>query len=442
MIVRDSFPETARWSAYFALDAARGGNVKKKYEQNLKAFRHGTSVARTEERIRALLRHACSTTSYYRGMDPEADLSCFPLVDKNIFRERYDDFLSSEYLDRKGCRTMSTSGSTGTPLTIVQDPHKIAMNTADSIFLGTLANYYIGEKMAFIRVWVNNVKKSRISLFAENEIMMDSSSLSDDAIAGMLSTIKRKHVKVLVGYSSALGEISRYIKKNNVEMDGFSVHSIIPISESMPDPVRSDLQHQFNCTVQAWYSNEENGIMGVQDPIRGSYYINLESYYYEILKLDSDEPAEDGELGRIVITDLNNYAFPIIRYDNGDTAVAHHVVKNGRMRLSLQELYGRRSDLLFDTKGEAVTPYIVTNNLWDMKGVGQYQFIQRGIRQYELRLTGDRSQMDIEEMIARIQPSLGQDAEIAVTFTDEIPVLRSGKRKYIVNECPEYQDRL
>lgn len=38
--------------------------------------------------------------------------------------------------------------------------------------------------------------------------------------------------------------------------------------------------------------------------------------------MDSDEPAEPGELGRIVITDLFNYAFPILRYDNGDTAVA------------------------------------------------------------------------------------------------------------------------
>lgn len=438
----DTFPETLRWSTYFALDAAKGGEVQKRYEEDLRAFRHGTSIKKTEGRIRDLLRHACATTAFYRDMDPEADLSSFPIVDKNIFRDRYDDFISSTYKNKKGCRTMSTSGSTGTPLTIIQDPHKIKMNTADAIFLGTLARYYIGEKVAFIRVWVSNVKRSRISLLAENMIMMDSSSLSDDAIADMLDTICKKHVKCLVGYSSALGEISRFITRNAVDMDKFEVHSIIPISESMPETVRSALQHQFNCTVQSWYSNEENGIMGVQDPIRSSYYINSEGYYYEILKMDCDEPCEDGELGRLVITDLNNYAFPIIRYDNGDTAIAHRVEKNGRFRMSLKELYGRRSDMLFDTKGQPVTPYIVTNNLWDAKGVGQYQFIQKGIRQYELRLTGDRSLMDVQDMLDRIRPSLGMDADIEVTFVDEIPVLRSGKRKYIVNDAPEYQDRL
>ena len=46
--------------------------------------------------------------------------------------------------------------------------------------------------------------------------------------------------------------------------------------------------------------------MGLQREEDESYYIDSESYYYEILKLDSDEPAEPGELGRIVITDLYN----------------------------------------------------------------------------------------------------------------------------------------
>lgn len=59
------------------------------------------------------------------------------------------------------------------------------------------------------------------------------------------------------------------------------------------------------------------------------------------LKMDSDEPAEDGELGRIVITDLYNYAFPILRYDNGDTAIAHHREKmdiiNCILRNSMEE---------------------------------------------------------------------------------------------------------
>ncbi len=425
--------EKARWNAFFLLDGLRGGTVRKRYETDRYAFRHGTSVEETKDRIQMLIQHAVKTTEFYKGYDPDTPLEALPIVNKNIFRERYDSFLSSEYRHKKDNRIMSTSGSTGTPLQMVQDRRKAAFNTADSIFLESTAGYHIGDRMAFIRVWVKNVRKSALQLFAENSIMMDSSSLSDEAMDEMLKVLKEKKVKMITGYSSALTELSNYIERKQLDTSGFSLHSIIPISETLAEPVREQLKRQFHCPVQQTYSNEENGIMGIQNRDDRSYHINSESYYYEILKLDSDEPAEDGELGRIVITDLTNYAFPIIRYDNGDTAVAHRVEKNGRFRLTLTELYGRRSDILYDTAGHAVTPYVITNNLWDAEGVGQYQFIQTGQKEYELRLSGDRSVMKVDDMLKRIRPSFGSDAVITVTYVDEIPVLASGKRKYIEN---------
>ncbi len=436
-----TFMERARWDGFFALDRMRGGTVRKKMEQDRYAWKHGTSFKDTEDRIRSLIRHAVDTTDFYRDYDPEIPLISLPVVNKDTFRSQYDTFRSIRYIDAKDNRVMSTSGSTGTPLAMVQDHNKALCNTADSIFLGTLGRYHIGEKMAFIRVWVNNVRKGKVQLMMENSIMMHSASLSDDAISGMLDILKKQKVKCLIGYSSALGEISEYIRRSETDMSGFSVHSILPISEAMPDPIRAQLAAQFQCPVQAWYSNEENGIMGIQGPDTTTYYINSESYHYEILKMDSNEPAEDGELGRIVITDLTNYAFPIIRYDNGDTAIARHKVKGDRYKLYLTELYGRRSDMLYDTSGNAVTPYVITNNLWDVPGVKQYQFVQHSSKKYELRLNGDPEKMDVTDILGRIQPAFGADAEIKITYVDEIPVLASGKRKYIENLCPDYDSR-
>ena len=149
--------------------------------------------------------------------------------------------------------------------------------------------------------------------------------------------------------------------------------------------------------------------------------------------MDSDEPAKPGELGRIVITDLYNYAFPILRYDNGDTAVARKRVKNGRYKLYLSELYGRRSDLIYDCDGKALTPYIITNNMWDVKGVKQFRFIQEDAARYTLWLNGDRDEIDVDDIVGRIRPYLGERAQLTVEYVDEIPVLASGKRKYIEN---------
>jgi phenylacetate-coenzyme A ligase PaaK-like adenylate-forming protein len=132
--------------------------------------------------------------------------------------------------------------------------------------------------------------------------------------------------------------------KGRIKVSGGGHHSI---SESMAPNLRRSLQEQFHCPVRAWYSNEENGIMGIQDAVEEGYHIDTESYYYEILKMDSDEPAEPGELGRIVITDLYNYAFPILRYDNGDTAIAKRKVKKRKIQaVSVQSVRTQeRSDL-------------------------------------------------------------------------------------------------
>ena len=317
----------------------------------------------------------------------------------------------------------------------------VAVSLTVGLILGAAAGYYIGMKEAFIRVWVNNVKKSKFQLLQENLIMMDSSRMDAQALEEMFQVIEKKKVKCLVGYSSALGELSSYIQKAGKDCSRCKVRAIIPISETMPEPVRRTLEKQFHCPVRAWYSNEENGIMGLQNEENEGYRIDTETYYYEILKMDSDEPAEPGELGRIVITDLFNYAFPILRYDNGDRAVATRKEKNGRYKLYLDELYGRRSDLIYDCEGKAVTPYIITNNLWDIEGVKQYRFIQEDVKDYTIWLNGDPQKMNQEEILGRIRPYLGEEARIKVELVDEIPVLASGKRKYIENRCEKYKNQ-
>ncbi len=434
-----SFDERARWAGLFALDAVQGGKLREYYDSVKEAYLLGTPEELVEEKLKKLIAHASATVPFYKKFAPDTPLSELPIVNKDSFRNDYAAFTSDLYRDGKGCRTMSTSGSTGTPLTILQDPEKILRARADGMFMGAMAGYYVGMKLGFVRVWVHNVKENPLRLFAENMIMVDSSDLSDSAILHLLDDFKRKRVKCLLGYASALGEISKCMDRHQIDGKEFSIQSIIPISETMPQPVRKRLAAQFGCPVQAWYSNEENGIMGVQPAGSEQYYIDSSSFHYEFLKLDSDEPAKDGELARIVITDLHNYAFPIIRYDNGDLAVARRQKKNGRMRLYLEELYGRRSDTIYSADGRPLTPYVITNNLWDVQGIRQYHFVQEDVKEYLLELNAEPSAELEKEVLGRIQPYLGEEANIRIAYVDEIPVLNSGKRKYIENRCSVYK---
>ena len=435
-----SFDAWARWAGYFTLDGLRGGKVRHYYDEIRGSYLNGTSCETAEDKVRALIRHAQETTPFYRGLDPETPLSQMPIITKDTVRNDYAAFASEAFVNAKNNRTMYTSGSTGTPFQVVQNKNKILHNTAASIFLGAAGGYYIGMKCAFIRMWVgDHAKKSRISLLAENLIQMDCANLDDELLGEMIDVIRSKKVEVLIGYSAALGDISRYIDRHAVDTSEFRVRCILPISETMPDPVRARLMRQFHCPVRGWYCNEENGIMGIQSARTNAYYIDSESYYYEVLKMDSDEPASPFELGRIVITDLYNYATPLIRYENGDMAIADRCVKNGRFKFIVKELYGRRSDVVYDTRGRVVSPFVLYNGLAMVDGLRQYRFIQEEVDRYRLLLNGDPDKVDPEALLSVIRPYFGEDGQYVVEYVDDIPVLNSGKTKNIENTCGKYQ---
>lgn len=434
------FDEKLRWYGFWATDALRGGTVRKYYNEIRESYKRGTSVEKTQKKIQKLIAHAVRTTEYYKDFDENTPLQDMPVMNKDKYRKYYEECQSGLYKNASDNRTMYTSGSTGTPFAMIQNKNKIRHNTAASIFLGAAGGYYIGMKNAFIRMWVgDHAKKSFLQKTAENLIMMDCSNLDDEACKELVETIRKKKVKCLIGYSAALGEISRYIDKYRVDTSGFCVNAILPISESMPETIRRQLEKQFSCTCRSWYSNEENGIMGIQREEDESYYIDSESYYYEILKMDSDEPADPGEIGRIVITDLYNYAIPLIRYDNGDLAVARREEKNGRFKLYLTELYGRRGDMIYDCKGRIVSPFVLLNGLSMAEGINQYRFIQEDVAKYTLWLNGDRAKIDEKGILDFIKPYFGEEAEITVEYMDEIPVLNSGKRKSFENRCKKYE---
>ena len=94
--------EKLRWYGFWMLDGLRGSKVRKYYNQIQNSFKNGTSIAGTEEKIRKLIRHAVRTTKYYQDFGEDTPLSRLPVVNKDTFRQHYDDFLSQPYPVRRG----------------------------------------------------------------------------------------------------------------------------------------------------------------------------------------------------------------------------------------------------------------------------------------------------------------------------------------------------
>lgn len=420
-----------RWYLFWIKDILTGAKILKAYKDIKKSYYKGNLDR--EKDIENLLRHAVKTTDYYKDCDC-TDIKNFPVMNKRTIIENFNKIKSKTY-EGNNLHTMSTSGSTGTPFTVVQDKKKRSRVIAEVLFFGKISGYTFGERQMFLRVWVKTIQKSKTQKFLQNMVVQDISNLNDNKMKEIESILRKdKKIKNILSYASTLERLSKYlINKNNLE-EKYNIKSIISGSELLQENVREDLKRIFKCNVVSRYANEENGILG-QDCIEDNHeiHLNVADYYFEFLKIDKDIPAEEGEVARIVVTDLWNYALPMIRYDTGDLAIV------GKSRCSLKntvihEIFGRKVDLIFDENEEPVSPHMITNNMWNVKGIKQFKFTQTDKNEYKILLNLEKEECDEEDLKRKFKNLLGKNANIIIDYTDEIPVLNSGKRKYIENE--------
>ena len=81
-----------------------------------------------------------------------------------------------------------------------------------------------------------------------------------------------------------------------------------------------------------------------------------------------------------------------------------------------------------------MSPHVITNYMWNYTDIRQFQIIQVNKKQYKLRLNVSNDFSRMQELVNMLRSLLGLDANICVEKVNEIPVLASGKRRYIINE--------
>lgn len=391
------------------------------------------SQAHIDQHLDKLIVHVVNMVEYYRSFEGITTLSDFPVVNKQIIKSQRDSFLSDDHAARS-IVAVTTSGSTGTPFETFQDKNKKQRNTADTIYFAERGGYKIGQRLIYLKIWVQQKMGSNLKYWLQNLVPVDVINFNEPQIASLLNKIKKDKSAIgILGYASALELLCKYLDNHPDYFVGKNVKSAISMSESLNEYTRDRMEKFFGVPVVSRYSNLENGILAQQERDgSGNYLVNTASYIIEILKMDSDDPANEGEPGRIVVTDLFNFAQPMIRYDTGDVgAMLPAMEGNPNRYLSVVE--GRKLDLLYDIEGELVSSYIVYKNMWQYTEINQYQLIQEGKREYRFKINTTEEFKREEQLISEFKTYLGEDAIFKVEYVAEIPLLASGKRKKIVN---------
>lgn len=415
-----------RKTAFIIQDFIKGNHVTNHHNQIVDFYK---SNRNNNKDLSKLLAHAKENVPFYNQLLSNS-LDDFPIVDKSKIKSSLDLFKAQNYL-REKVLSMTTSGSTGTPFSVYQDLNKKARNHADTLYFGSIGGYEIGNRLLYMKIWAKQKMSHPLIYRAQNIIPIDVILLSDAQIKDIIIEIESNKDKPynILGYVSALEQIIRYCENNNIKQVEGMLQSIITMSEGLSFETKQKLQNLFNCSVVSRYSNLENGIMAQQQFNDNRFLVNTASYHVEILSQNSDEVLPDGSLGRIVVTDLYNYAMPMIRYDTGDLGIMERVGAH----TYLKTVEGRKLDMLFDTKGQVVSSYIMYKNMWQYNEISQYQLIQTAEKCYTFKINCPTSFTKENQLIGEFKKYLGADADFKVEYVTEIPLLDSGKRRKTVN---------
>lgn len=429
--------EYIRRFGFDIIDFLQGRPVMKNYKEIEDLFTHPDKVEDHQNRcFQKLAEWATSQTEFYKGVKKRGGykLSDFPIINKNIIKSNSTE-LMSPMAQKRNCIKMHTSGSTGTPLVIIQDKKKRNRVYAEMMYMWGLSGYKIGMRYVFLRRWNSINRKSVFTAYARNLIMEDVTSLDRVSLEKIANRIKRdKQIKMIIGYASTLDYLAEYMLEQGFQPKDFRVKTILSGSEVLSEKTRIALKEVFGCNVISLYSNQENGMLAVECNENKEFHLNTASYIIELLKMDSDEPAAYGELGRIVITDLYNYAMPLLRYDTGDVAICKREAECSLKTQTLESIAGRKVDFIYNTDGIPMSPHTITNGLWYFSKLHQFQLIQKGKREYKFIVNDPKVVYKDNEFIKTCKSILGENAQIEIERVDDIPVLASGKFKYLVCE--------
>lgn len=425
--------DRVRNRSYRFIDFIQGRHVKRHYDDMkfvMKNYGAEKAIQKRATYLNDILNHAVATCTYFKQFKDYTSLADFPVTNRNIIADNFSDFLSSKFANKKN-HEVSTSGSTGVPFVTFHNKQKCMRHNAEVIYLGERANFTFGQKLIYFKLWPKMKTKNWIRNTCHYSVL----GLEGANIDVMMSGIKQHCKTGLLGYSSAFERICKHLDKTNAEpLNHCNVNSIISMSERLNDYTKKAIKKHFKTTIVSRYSTMELGIMAQEEIDKvGFFKINSGTFFIEIFDMNKDVQVKKGTYGRIVVTDLFNYAVPLIRYDTGDVGQLE-IIKNseGIEEPFLVNIEGRKLDLILNTKGE-ILPSQISSYMAKYGDFKQFQFVQHGEKEYILKLNTDKKVEKESELIAEYKSVLGDDAIVKIEYVDGIPLLGSGKKKEVEN---------
>jgi phenylacetate-CoA ligase len=399
-----------------------------------------------EKRLRDITNHAYNNVPLYKekfdaqGVKPESirsleDIQDLPFTTKQEVRDSISGRGMAKGFDLEDCIRASSSGTSGGPMAVYYDKRFMDYCMAAWRFRKRLA---IGvqpwQKVMVIeyggltapkkdqsgeKAKATHKSQGRESLGPIVRLLRGREktvTVATDANE-VLTQILTFGPKLIRGTLSYLRLLAEAMAERGVEGLGDTV--VRTEGEVTDEETRKYLESSFKCRVFDEYSSWDFGNGAWQCTKREGYHIDADLLILEVVR--GNECVSPGERGEIVVTNLMNYAMPLIRYRVGDIGVLDDKTCScGRGLPLLKSIEGREADCFTLPGGQLVTPRTIMTTIQGTHGVSRYQAVQESMNQVRIELMRRGNDRDVskDELEARCHGILGKDMEIDVSITD------------------------
>ncbi len=250
----------------------------------------------------------------------------------------------------------------------------------------------------------------------------DSSRTVDE----QLRWLKKRKPEWLITYPSNLAALAETAREKGIDLPALKYLSTL--GEVVTPRLRALCREVWGLDIADNYSCKEVNTIAMQCPDHDHYHVQSERQLVEVLD-EQGRPCKPGEIGRVVVTDLHNYAMPFLRYELGDYAEVGEPCPCGRTLPVLKQILGRTRNMLVLPTGEQRWPSFIISEWAAMGPISQLQAIQNSLTEIEVRLVLNGTMEPPEEanLLEAIRRDLGGKFKVSLTYVDHIPRSSNGK---------------
>ncbi len=357
------------------------------------------------------------------------DLSLIPILSKEVLFDCSDEFKADNFHQFKP-RKISTSGTTGTPLTVYWDLGSNVLELTSMWRHFSWSGYRLGQSFLDIRSVLLREPCGYKWNWKCRGLEMSSDNINAENIKDFAEIIRHYRVNLWRGHPSSIDALCRLL--NDASIEDIKPRYLFTNSEALLENQRQFIESWTGVTACDSYGLKEHNALICQCP-EGGYHIASEYGIVEIIREDGT-PAMPGEEGRIIATSLHNRAFPLLRYDTGDYATqTDRICSCGRTLPLIENLTGRIDDRVLSSDGRWVSGLHFA--FFFITGVRKAQLVQERPNSLDVYIipSKDYSFKTGTRVRDNLKNKLGESMEIVIHTVDEIPFHLPGKFKFVIN---------